>query len=129
MRQLAAAVTECHRRQIVHRDIKPANILRRRCRFLLADFGLAETLTTTQPLLTEPAGTMVYWAPEQRRLEPYDTSVDLWALGLVAVEVATGLPCRQGGTALGLIPGRQIPCGDGAVEIPRPMVHRRFAPG
>ncbi|XP_044749662.1 cell division control protein 2 homolog 3-like [Coccinella septempunctata] len=96
MRELAAAVTECHRRQIVHRDIKPANILRRRCRFLLADFGLAETLTTTRPLLTEPAGTMVYWAPEQRRLEPYDTSVDLWALGLVAVEVATGLPCRQG---------------------------------
>ncbi|XP_044748823.1 serine/threonine-protein kinase Sgk1-like [Coccinella septempunctata] len=96
MRQLAAAVTECHRRQIVHRDIKPANILRRRCRFLLADFGLVETLTTAQPLLTEPAGTMVYWAPEQRRLEPYDTSVDLWALGLVAVEVATGIPCRQG---------------------------------
>ncbi|XP_044763331.1 cell division protein kinase 2 homolog [Coccinella septempunctata] len=78
MRQQAAGLTECHRQRIDNGDIKPANILRRRCRFLLADFGLAEKLTTGQPLLTEPAGTIVYWAPEQRNRMTRPSTCERW---------------------------------------------------
>ncbi|XP_044760875.1 serine/threonine-protein kinase 4-like [Coccinella septempunctata] len=55
-------------------------------------FGVAEQLAPCRPLLNELAGTPMYWSPEQLRREPYDTAVDLWALGLVAMDVGTGRP-------------------------------------
>ncbi|XP_044751680.1 probable cell division protein kinase ECU08_0230 [Coccinella septempunctata] len=99
VRQIAVSLAECHRQSVVHRDLKPGNVLRQGARFMLADFGVAEQLTPCRPLLTELAGTPLYWSPEQLCREPYSTAVDLWALGLVAMDVATGRPCQTDGQA------------------------------
>ncbi|XP_044766252.1 cell division control protein 2 homolog 3-like [Coccinella septempunctata] len=88
VRQIAVGLAECHRHSVVHRDLKPGNVLRQGARFMLADFGVAEQFTPCRPLLTELAGTPLYWSPEQLRREPYSTAVDLWALVLVAMNVA-----------------------------------------
>ncbi|XP_044752603.1 serine/threonine-protein kinase H1-like [Coccinella septempunctata] len=91
LRQVAEGIAACHREHIVHRDIKPENVLHRGDRYVVADLGLACKLEPGQGLLTDLVGTSLYWAPEQHRGDPYGIGVDLWALGLVARYVATGL--------------------------------------
>lgn len=87
---VASALSAMHRENLVHRDIKPANILYGDDGPYVVDFGIArpvsgETLTRTGA----PVSTPRYAAPEQAsgRFSP---AVDIWALGLVAFEAATG---------------------------------------
>lgn len=92
--QIADALDEAHRAGIVHRDIKPANIMvSTDRRILVTDFGIAkaqkdEDLTHTGTLL----GTAKYLAPEQVVGEPVDPRADLYSLGVVLFEAATGKP-------------------------------------
>lgn len=76
---------------IIHRDIKPENILVNKDRtvYVLADFGLCRVLERGRYANTM-AGTPFYTAPEIRQREKYDTKADMWSLGAVLYELATG---------------------------------------
>ena len=92
--QISDALDVAHRAGIVHRDIKPANIMvGTDRRIMVTDFGIAKAtkdddLTHTGTLL----GTAKYLAPEQVTGEPVDPRADIYALGVVLFEAATGGP-------------------------------------
>jgi TolB-like protein len=103
--QIADALAHAHARQVVHRDLKPANVVAGPDgRVKVLDFGLAKRIRELEPAiattethdsgpLTEAGtvvGTLGYMAPEQLRGQPADTRSDIWALGVLLYEIATG---------------------------------------
>jgi eukaryotic-like serine/threonine-protein kinase len=95
--QIAEALEEAHASGIVHRDLKPGNVmLTDRGVVKVLDFGLAKTLEPDlrgAESLTAPgmiAGTLPYMAPEMFRGVEADARVDVYALGAVLYEIATG---------------------------------------
>ena len=108
--QLAEALAHAHDRGIVHRDLKSANVVMTPDgRPKVLDFGLAKQLrdgeldeaTRSQSSLTGRGtvmGTLAYMAPEQLRGEPADARSDIWALGVVMFEMASGTRPFQGNT-------------------------------
>src|SRR5262245_18305485 len=95
---VADALDRAHRAGIVHRDLKPANVMLTRSGPKLLDFGLAkalhgETSSETTKALTDRhtiVGTIQYMAPEQVEGRATDARTDLWALGVMLYEIATG---------------------------------------
>ena len=113
--ELADALAHAHDRGVIHRDLKSANVVvTSEGRIKVLDFGLArriaaadlaEVTTRAQPSLTEPGvimGTLPYMAPEQLRAEAADARSDIWALGVMLYEMATGRCPFDGKTAFEL---------------------------
>ena len=109
--QIAEALAAAHAIGLIHRDIKPANVmLTPEGRARLLDFGIARMTQhwlnregeTLAQLTAEGAviGTVSYMSPEQVRGEPLDARSDLFSLGALLYEVATGNPPFTGSNAL-----------------------------
>jgi len=95
--QIAEGLKEAHDKGIVHRDIKPSNIMiSPNGRIKIMDFGLARSVTQTRITKTGMTmGTTAYLSPEQARGEAVDYRTDIWSLGVILYEMATGaLPFR-----------------------------------
>lgn len=99
--QIAAALTAAHAKDVVHRDLKPANVILTRNGAQLSakvlDFGLAKSASDS--LVTHAnalIGTPAYMAPEQREGRATDHRTDIYSLGLLLHEMATGERLQPG---------------------------------
>ena len=99
--QVADALAACHAKGIIHRDIKPANIFLTNSGIVkILDFGLAKVARAMDSSDGEPKedltvagevfGTAVYMSPEQARGEELDARTDIYSLGAVMYQMATG---------------------------------------
>jgi serine/threonine protein kinase/tetratricopeptide (TPR) repeat protein len=106
--QVALALSAAHTAKIVHRDIKPANIMITRSHEAkVLDFGVAKVpQSDADTALTshgQVIGTTAYMSPEQTRGEETDFRSDIFSLGCVLYEAATGQPPFQATSILGLM--------------------------
>jgi Tol biopolymer transport system component len=118
---ISDALDKAHRQGIVHRDLKPANVMLTKTGVKLLDFGLAKVLPSpggsgvageglsalpTQQGLTQEGtilGTFQYMAPEQLEGREADARTDIFALGAVLYEMATGKKAFSGASQASLI--------------------------
>ncbi|HEY4384955.1 MAG TPA: serine/threonine-protein kinase, partial [Ktedonobacteraceae bacterium] len=101
--QVGQALQYVHEQGIIHRDVKPANILfNARGEALLADFGIATTLTAASLKSTRSAGTPRYMAPEQFQGKASRES-DQYSLACIAYELFTGRSPFDGADAVTLM--------------------------
>jgi eukaryotic-like serine/threonine-protein kinase len=106
--QVALALGAAHAAGIVHRDIKPANIMVTKAQEVkVLDFGIAKVqrdgLDTQLTGAGQIVGTIAYMSPEQTRGEDTDHRSDVFSLGSVLYEAATGRKPFQGASALSLM--------------------------
>ena len=117
--QLADALEKTHHTGLTHRDLKPANVMMTKSGPRLLDFGLAKlrdaagpisisgmTRLATQPPRTAAGtilGTVHYMAPEQVEGRETDARTDVWALGALLYEMATGRRPFDGDSAASVI--------------------------
>ena len=116
--QIADALDRAHRQGIVHRDLKPGNVMLTRSGAKLLDFGLARSAVEAAPiqgmtgLVTEARpltqqgtilGTFQYMAPEQLEGQEADARTDIFSLGALLYEMATGKRAFEGASRTSLI--------------------------
>jgi hypothetical protein len=126
-RALASALGSAHAKGLTHRDIKPENVMRRvDGQLKILDFGLARLPQAGEvaPRLTQTGalvGTPAYMAPEQLNGEVVDARADVFALGVLLYELATGQHPFEAPTPLGTI-ARVLESEPRPIETVRPEV-------
>src|SRR5438477_6264567 len=137
--QIGDALGKAHREGVVHRDLKPGNIMITKSGAKLLDFGLAKSgapapsaatdATQHKPLTQEGMilGTYQYMAPEQLAAEEPDARTDIFALGCVLYEMATGHRAFDGKTrtsiVAAIISGEPRPIAELQPMTPRAFEH------
>jgi serine/threonine protein kinase len=106
MHQVGSALAYAHRNGVVHRDIKPNNVLideQGNC--YLSDFGLARVMAVSIRLTASGVGmgTPAYMSPEQGSGQPVDVRSDVYSLGIMLYEMATGQVPYQANTAMAVM--------------------------
>jgi serine/threonine-protein kinase len=119
--EIADALDRAHRAGIVHRDLKPGNVMVTKSGVKLLDFGLAKVaaareadsdltslptrVAASQPLTEKGTvmGTFQYMSPEQLEGKPADARTDIFSLGCVLYEMATGKKAFTGTSQASLI--------------------------
>jgi DNA-binding winged helix-turn-helix (wHTH) protein/Flp pilus assembly protein TadD len=107
--QAAGALAAAHKAGIIHCDLKPANfMLSADGRLKLTDFGIAKVVqggpaASNHNGRHSPTGTLEYMSPEQARGDPVDPRSDLFSLGVVLYEMATGRPPFRGDTPAAIL--------------------------
>ena len=98
LRDLLRGVQFCHARNVLHRDLKPQNLLISRDKDLkLADFGLGRAFGIPVKKFTHEVVTLWYRSPDVLLgSTQYGTPVDIWSIGCIFAEMATGTPLFAG---------------------------------
>lgn len=96
--QLLRGLAYCHRRKVLHRDVKPQNLLISELGELkLADFGLARAKSVPSHTYSHEVVTLWYRPPDVLLgSTEYSTSLDMWGVGCIFVEMLTGVPTFPG---------------------------------
>jgi eukaryotic-like serine/threonine-protein kinase len=130
--QIAQGLSSAHARNIVHRDVKPSNIIVTHDSVAkIVDFGLARvvaSVSATQSISL--TGTLPYMAPEQILGESIDQRSDVWALGVILVQMITGSHpfVRPNTAAMTFAILNQPPAALDAVPEPvRPVIYRALS--
>jgi serine/threonine protein kinase len=106
LNQVGAALDYAHARGVIHRDVKPSNVLIEESgNCLLTDFGIAKIVeSTSQFTMTGNfVGTPQYASPEQGLGKELDGRSDIYSLGVILYEMATGRPPFDADTPMGLV--------------------------
>jgi len=126
LRHVASALAYAHKHGVVHRDIKPDNVMLADDFALVTDFGVAKALSVSAASdssgLTSiglAIGTPAYMSPEQALAEPtVDHRADIYAWGVMAYEMLTGLPPFKRASAQATLAAQ-------AIEAPEPIDKKR----
>src|SRR5579871_1521096 len=130
--QIARGLGAAHARNIVHRDIKPSNVIITPDNVAkIVDFGLARVVASASATQSiSLTGTLPYMAPEQILGEPVDQRSDVWALGVVLVQMLTGSHpfVRPNTAAMTFAILNQAPSAlDAVPEAVQPLIYRTLS--
>jgi len=125
-RDIATGMTVAHQAGVIHRDLKPANILINQEGLLkIVDFGVAAAASSGDTQLTKTGyviGSPKYMAPEQILGKKVDETADIYSVGVIMYEMATGIPPYSKGDHMSVmyqhVQGKAMACQEVNAEIP-----------